>query len=134
MRETEGMGVELQPLRVGAALPDPPFEFMTGAGPTGFDVAPMQRIASQLGRPWQLIRYTGADFNGIFAGLDEGIHDRVASGATITPDRERLGVCVRKGDTVLRDAIGNAQAVLIRNGTLPALIGQWLGAGATAAP
>jgi polar amino acid transport system substrate-binding protein len=48
--------------------------------------------------------------------------------------RERLGVCVRKGDTVLRGAIGNAQAVLIRNGTLPALIGQWLGAGASAAP
>jgi hypothetical protein len=51
--------------------------------------------------------------------------------------RERLDVCVRKGDdvcvhkgdTVLRDAIGNAQAVLIRNGTLSALIGQWLGAG-----
>ena len=29
----------------------------------------------------------------------------VATGIT----RERLGICVRKGDTVLRDAIGNAQ-------------------------
>jgi hypothetical protein len=35
---------------------------------------------------------------------------------------------------VLRDAIGNAQAVLIHNGTLPALIGRWLGTGTTAAP
>ena len=33
----------------------------------------------------------------------------VATGIT----RERLGVCVRKGNTVLREAIGNAQAVLI---------------------
>jgi polar amino acid transport system substrate-binding protein len=245
MREAEGMGVELPPLRVGAALPDPPFEFMTGAGPTGFDVTLMQRIASQLGRTWQLVRYTGADFNGIFAGLDDGTYDCVASGATITPDRERLadfcppylvsgqslvvdpnrhpnvhgiadlkglvigvqqgntsqpvadrlvaehraarvrvyaydaietalddlstggcdafmklapvaqwfvrdrhrlkvvatgitrerlGVCVRKGNAALREAIGNAQAVLIRNGTLSVLIGQWLGTGATAAP
>ena len=245
MREAAGMADEAPPLRVGAALPDPPFEFMTDAGPTGFDVALMQRIAAQLGRTWQLVRYTGADFNGIFAGLDEGSYDCVASGTTITPDRERiadfcppyvvsgqslvvdpnrhphvhgiadlkglvigvqqgntsqpvadrlvaehraarvrvyaydeietalddlstggcdafmklapvaewfvrdrhrlkvvetgitrerLGVCVRKGDTVLREAIGNAQAVLIQDGTLPALIGQWLGTGATAAP
>ena len=54
----------------------------------------------------------------------------VATGIT----RERLGVCVRKGNAVLREAIGNAQAVLIQNGTLPALIGQWLGTAATAAP
>jgi ABC-type amino acid transport substrate-binding protein len=239
------MGDEAPPLRVGAALPDPPFDFMTSDGPTGFDVTLMQHIALQLGRAWRLVRYTGADFNGIFAGLDEGTYDCVASGTTITPDRERiadfcppyvvsgqslvvdpnrhpnvhgiadlkglvigvqqgntsqpvadrlvaerraarvrvyaydeieralddlstggcdafmklapvakwfvrdphrlkvvetgitrerLGVCVRKGNTVLRDAIGNAQAVLIQNGTLPALIGQWLGTGATAAP
>jgi polar amino acid transport system substrate-binding protein len=75
---------------VGAALPDPPFEFMTASGPTGIDVTIMQRIASQLGRTWQLVRYTGADFNGIFAGLDEGTYDCVASGTTITPDRERI--------------------------------------------
>lgn len=244
-REPRKMGDEAPPLRVGAALPDPPFDFMTSDGPTGFDVTLMQHIALQLSRAWRLVRYTGADFNGIFAGLDEGTYDCVASGTTITPDRERiadfcppyvvsgqslvvdpnrhpnvhgiadlkglvigvqqgntsqpvadrlvaerraarvrvyaydeieralddlstggcdafmklapvakwfvrdrhrlkvvetgitrerLGVCVRKGNTVLRDAIGNAQAVLIHNGTLPALIGQWLGTGATAAP
>ncbi len=244
-REPRKMGDEAPPLRVGAALPDPPFDFMTSDGPTGFDVTLMQHIALQLSRAWRLVRYTGADFNGIFAGLDEGTYDCVASGTTITPDRERiadfcppyvvsgqslvvdpnrhpnvhgiadlkglvigvqqgntsqpvadrlvaerraarvrvyaydeieraldglstggcdafmklapvakwfvrdrhrlkvvetgitrerLGVCVRKGNTVLRDAIGNAQAVLIQNGTLPALIGQWLGTGATAAP
>jgi polar amino acid transport system substrate-binding protein len=229
-------------LKVGAALPDPPFEFMSKDGPAGFDVALMQRIAEKLGREWQLVPYLGADFNGIFAGLDRGIFDCVASGATITPQRqriadfcapyvvsgqslvvdpnrhpgvhgiadlkglvigvqqgntsqpvanklvaehraarvrvyaydeiekalddlsiggcdvfmklapvtewfvrdrpklavvetgitrERLGVCVRKGNAALSDAIGKAQASLMADGTLPALIKQWLGTGAT---
>jgi polar amino acid transport system substrate-binding protein len=78
------------PLRVGAALPDPPFEFMTDTGPAGFDVTLMQRVAEQLGREWQLIRYTGADFNGIFAGLNDNAYDCIASGTTITADRERV--------------------------------------------
>ena len=229
-------------LKVGAALPDPPFEFMTEAGPTGFDVALMQQVAARLGRTWHLVRYTGADFNGIFAGLDDGTYDCIASGTTITPDREkvadfcqpyvlsgqslvvdpgrhpqvrgigdlkglvigvqqgntsqpvaarlvaeqragrvrvyaynqieqalddlstgscdafmklapvtrffvrdrpklrvvetgitqeRLGICVRKGDTALREAINQAQAELTRQGTLPALVKQWLGADAS---
>lgn len=230
------------PLKVGAALPDPPFEFMTKDGPAGFDIALMQRIAERLGRDWQLVPYTGADFNGIFAGLDSGSYDCVASGTTITPARQKiadfcapyvvsgqslvvdtsrhpnvhgiadlkglvigvqqgntsqpvadklvaerraarvrvyaydaiekalddlstggcdafmklapvtewlvrsrpklavveagitreyLGVCVRKGDSALHNAIGKAQAALIADGTLPALIKQWLGKGAT---
>jgi polar amino acid transport system substrate-binding protein len=77
-------------LRVGAALPDPPFEFMIGAGPAGFDITLTQRIAKLLGHEWQLIDYAGSDFNGIFAGLDAGTYDCVASGTTITPDRERI--------------------------------------------
>jgi ABC-type amino acid transport substrate-binding protein len=78
------------PLRVGAALPDPPFDLTTAAGPEGFDIALMQRIAARLGREWQLVRYGGADFNGIFAGLEDGRYDCVASGTTITPGRARL--------------------------------------------
>ena len=46
--------------------------------------------------------------------------------------REILGVCVRKGNTVLRDAINSAQAILEKDGTLAALIKQWLGEGAAA--
>jgi ABC-type amino acid transport substrate-binding protein len=229
-------------LKVGAALPDPPFEFMTPAGPDGFDIVLMRQIAEILGREWRLVPYTGADFNGIFAGLDDGRYDCVASGTTITPARqqiadfcppyavsgqslvvdvgrhpsvhgiadlqglvigvqqgntsqpvaerlvaehraarvrvyaydeiaqalddlttggcdafmklapvtawfvrdrpklkvvetgitvEHLGVCVRKGDTALRDAIARAQAELMKRGTLAALVQQWLGAGAT---
>ncbi len=230
------------PLRVGSALPDPPFEFVAGAGPEGFDIVLMKRIAERLGRQWQLVRYEGADFNGIFAGLDDGTYDCIASGTTITPDRERiaefcapyvvsgqslvvdpsrhpnvhgvndlrglvvgvqngntsqpvadklvaehrasrvkvyaydeieralddlstdgcdvfmklapvtewfvrdrpklrvvetgitreyLGICVRKGNTVLRDAIGDAQTVLLKDGTLSALTKRWLGEGAS---
>jgi len=230
------------PLKVGAALPDPPFELMTSDGPAGFDITLMQRIAEKLGREWRLVPYKGADFNGIFAGLDAGAYDCIASGTTITPGRqsiadfcppyvvsgqslvvdtsrhpnvhgiadlkglvigvqqgntsqpvadklvaehraarvrvyaydeiekalddlssggcdvfiklapvtewfvrdrpklevvetgitrERLGICVRKANTALRDAIGKAQAALMADGTLAALIRQWLGKAAT---
>jgi polar amino acid transport system substrate-binding protein len=228
-------------LKVGAALPDPPFEFVGPAGPSGFDIALMQRIAAKLGLVWRLVRYEGADFNGIFGGLDSGAYDCVASGTTITPEREkiadfcppyavsgqslvvdttrhpqvhgidnliglvigvqhgntsepvaeklvaeqraarvrvyaydeieealddlstggcdafmklepvtawfvrdrpklkvvqagitteRLGICVRKGNTALRKAIGKAQTELIADGTLAKLVKEWLGDGA----
>lgn len=45
--------------------------------------------------------------------------------------RERLGICVRRGNAALRDAIDKTQASLMADGTLPALIKQWLGDGAT---
>ena len=77
-------------MRVGAALPDPPFEFMTKTGPAGFDILLMKRIAEILGRQWQLVPYKGGDFNGIFAGLDDGRYDCVASGTTVTPRRQKL--------------------------------------------
>jgi len=236
------LGKAASPLRVGAALPDPPFELMTAAGRAGFDVELMRRVAARLGREWRLVRYEGADYDGIFAGLDDGRYDCIASGTTITPDRERLadfcapyvvsgqslvvdparhpnvhgvgdlkglvigvqrgntsqpvadrlvaehraarvrvyaydeigqalddlstggcdafmklapvtewlvrdrprlrvvqtgitrerlGVCVRRGDAALRDAIDQAQAALVRDGTLGALVTQWLGTGAT---
>ena len=229
-------------MRVGAALPDPPFEFMTKNGPAGFDIILMKRIAEILGRQWQLVPYKGSDFNGIFAGLDDGRYHCVASGTTVTPRRqkladfcaphaisgqslvvdvghqpnvhgiadlnglvigvqqgntsqavadslvtehraagvrvyaydqiekalddltsggcdafmklapvtawfardrptlrivetgitvERLGVCVRKGNTQLRTAISQAQAKLRADGSLAALIKHWLGSGAS---
>jgi polar amino acid transport system substrate-binding protein len=77
-------------LRVGTALPDPPFEFMTEDGPAGFDITLMQRIAETLGRECQLMPYEGADFNGIFAGLDDGSYDCVTSGTTVTPGRSKI--------------------------------------------
>ena len=232
------------PLKVGAALPDPPFELMTNDGPAGFDITLMQHVAAKLGREWQLVPYRGADFNGIFPGLNDGSYDCIASGTTITPERENwadfcphyavsgqslvvdvtrhpqvrsiddlnglvigvqkgntsepvaeklvaehraarvrvyaydeietalddlstggsdafmklapvtawfvrdrpklkvvqteitrelLGICVRKGNSALAEAIGKAQAALVADGTIPALIKKWLGAGASTA-
>ena len=77
-------------LCVAAALPDPPFEFMDGATTTGFDVELMQAICAALSLEWRLIPYTGEDFNGIFNGLTNGLWDCVASGATITPERQAV--------------------------------------------
>jgi polar amino acid transport system substrate-binding protein len=77
-------------LTVGAALPDPPFELMQGGKPAGFDIELTQLIAARLGRTSRLVRYDGSDFNGIFAGLATGAYHCVASGTTITPERQRL--------------------------------------------
>ncbi len=44
---------------------------------------------------------------------------------------ERVGICVRKGNTALRTAIGEAQAELMADGTTAALVKQWLRAGAS---
>jgi ABC-type amino acid transport substrate-binding protein len=76
-------------LRIGSALPDPPFE--VGATPArGLDVDLTRAISARLGRAWSLHRYDGADFDGIFAGLDDGRWDVVASGATVTEHRQGL--------------------------------------------
>jgi polar amino acid transport system substrate-binding protein len=92
-------------LCVGSALPDPPFEFMDGDAARGFDVELMQAIAAGLGLQWRLVPYAGGDFNGIFAGLASGAYDCIASGATITPDRERMATfCapyVRSGQSLV---------------------------------
>jgi polar amino acid transport system substrate-binding protein len=76
-------------LRVGSALPDPPFEFVDHGRDCGFDIELMQAIAADLGLTWQLVQYQGADFNDIFDGLGDGRMDCIASGTTVTPGRER---------------------------------------------
>ena len=76
-------------LRVGCALPDPPFEFVSNGKECGFDVELMQAVATELKLEWQLAPYQGANFNDIFDGLADGRMDCIASGTTVTPDRER---------------------------------------------
>jgi polar amino acid transport system substrate-binding protein len=75
-------------LRVGAALPDPPFEFVSSGKDCGFDIELMQAVAAELKLEWRLVVYQGTDFNDIFDGLADGRMDCIASGATVTPDRE----------------------------------------------
>ncbi len=74
-------------LRVGSALPDPPFELLDDKGPSGFDIEFTQAIADRLGRTWELVPYTGSDFNGIFTALATGEFDCIASGTTVTAQR-----------------------------------------------
>lgn len=76
-------------LRVGAAFPDPPFE-VPGEPASGFDVDWMEGVAGELGSSYELHRYDGADFEGIFGGLTDDRYDVVASGATITDHRRTL--------------------------------------------
>jgi polar amino acid transport system substrate-binding protein len=95
------------PLRVGSALPDPPFELDGADGAIGFDPAVMQEVCRRLGREYVLVRYTDDDFEGIFAGLDRRDYDVVASGATITTHRRTLArfcrPCVRSGQSLVVD-------------------------------
>ena len=71
-------------LRVGAALPDPPFNSVQDSG---LDVELMTAIAEHLGAEVRFIRYEGRDFNGIFDAFDSGDFDCVASGTTVTGSR-----------------------------------------------
>jgi polar amino acid transport system substrate-binding protein len=76
-------------LRVASAFPDPPFEESTDP-PSGLDVDLMRAVAERLGRPYELHRFEGDDFDGIYAGLASGDVDVVTSGATITDHRTTL--------------------------------------------
>ena len=74
-------------LRVGMALPDPPFNGMPDGG--GLDVDLIHAIAAHLDRGVELVAFEGADFNGIFDELSAGTFDCVIAGTTVTPERER---------------------------------------------
>jgi polar amino acid transport system substrate-binding protein len=75
-------------LRVGSAFPDPPFE-VPGDPASGLDLTLTRTIAVELGREWELHRFTGADFDDIFGDLGSR-YDVVASGATVTDHRRTL--------------------------------------------
>ncbi len=77
----------MQTLRVGAAFPDPPFNGMSDDG--GLDIDLMTEIAKKLGVKVGFVPYEGANFDGIFDGLNSGAFDCVAAGTTVTPEREK---------------------------------------------
>ncbi|MGD9621357.1 MAG: ABC transporter substrate-binding protein [Mycolicibacterium sp.] len=78
-------------LRVGTAYPNPPFNAMPGD--TGLDIELMTELAARLGEAVEFVDYDGAesrDFDGIFERLRAGDYDCVASGTTVTSDREHM--------------------------------------------
>ena len=76
----------METLRVGTALPDPPFNSMSDDG--GLDVDLMHALAEHLGATVEFVAYDGADFDGIFDGLGSD-YDCIAAGTTVTPEREK---------------------------------------------
>ena len=81
----------METLRVGAAVPDPPFNGMPDN--SGLDNDLMTAIAEKLGATVEFVTYDGADFNGIFDGLGS-VYDCVTAGTTVTADREKLATFV----------------------------------------
>jgi polar amino acid transport system substrate-binding protein len=88
------MALTLTPgsLIVASAYPDPPFDLIDNGSASGFDIELMRAICAQLGLALQPVRYSGADFNGIFDGLAKRSYDAVISGTTITPDRSAIAL------------------------------------------
>jgi polar amino acid transport system substrate-binding protein len=84
--------IEAGTLLVASAFPDPPFEVEKDGVATGFDAELMRAVCGQIGLRWQLTTYEGDDFNGIFDGLRTHSYDAVASGTTITPEREKVAL------------------------------------------
>jgi ABC-type amino acid transport substrate-binding protein len=74
-------------LRVGTALPDPPFNGMPDG--RGLDIDLVDAIGGNLGVGIEMIPYEGWDFNGIFDELAAGSFDCVIAGITVTPERQR---------------------------------------------
>ena len=88
------MALTLTPgtLIVASAYPDPPFDLIDDGSASGFDIELMRTICAQLALALQPVRYSGADFNGIFDGLAKRSYDAVISGTTITPERAAIAL------------------------------------------
>jgi polar amino acid transport system substrate-binding protein len=84
--------IEAGTLLVASAFPDPPFEVTQDGVDTGFDAELMRAVCGHIGLRWQLTKYEDDDFNGIFDGLRTRSYDAVASGTTITPEREKVAL------------------------------------------
>jgi polar amino acid transport system substrate-binding protein len=73
-------------LKVGSDITYPPFEYMEGNQPVGFDVDLAQAIAKELGVK---LEYINTAWDGIFAALKAGKFDMLLSGITITEERKK---------------------------------------------
>lgn len=75
-----------------SAYPDPPFDVVKDSVATGFDIELMRAVCGRLSLELRPLRYSGEDFNGIFAALHDGTCDAVISGTTITPERAAIAL------------------------------------------
>ncbi|BBY83968.1 amino acid ABC transporter substrate-binding protein [Mycolicibacterium pulveris] len=73
-------------LKVGTAVPLPPFNSMDDGG--GLDIDLMTELAKKLGATVEFVEYRGATDDGIFERLNAGEYHCVAAGIAVTPERE----------------------------------------------
>jgi ABC-type amino acid transport substrate-binding protein len=74
-------------LLVGMEVGYPPMEYTTDDGQTyiGFDVEFAKKLGEQLGLE---VEFVNTAWDGIFAGLEKGQYDIIASAVSITPERQ----------------------------------------------
>ncbi|KUI18051.1 ABC transporter substrate-binding protein [Mycobacterium lehmannii] len=99
----------METLRVGVAMPDPPFNGMPDDG--GLDIDLMCALSEKIGATVEFVPYDGADFDGIFDGLGPS-YDCVAAGTTVTPQREKKA-------TFLPPYVISGQALAVDTRRLP---------------
>lgn len=75
----------METLRVGTAVPLPPFNSMDDGG--GLDIDLMTELAKKLGATVEFVEYRGATDDGIFERLNAGEYHCVAAGIAVTPER-----------------------------------------------
>jgi polar amino acid transport system substrate-binding protein len=77
---------------VPPAEPLSPVEVEATGADTGFDIELMRAICRHLGLAYEVVKYRGDDFDGVFAGLADRAYDAVISGTTIAPARQRVAL------------------------------------------
>jgi polar amino acid transport system substrate-binding protein len=99
----------METLKVGAAVPDPPFNGMSDGG--GLDIDLMIALGEKIGATVKFVGYEAADFAGIFDGLGS-TYDCIAAGTAVTPEREKKA-------TFASPYLISGQALAVDVGRLP---------------
>lgn len=73
-------------IKMGTNAAFPPFEYMEGATPIGFDVTMSQMIARDYGKKLQIVDMA---FDGLIAALQSNAIDFIAAGMTATDERRK---------------------------------------------
>ena len=73
-------------IKMGTNAAFPPFEYIEGTDPVGFDVTMSQMIARDLGKKLQVVDMA---FDGLIAALQSDAIDFIAAGMTATDERRK---------------------------------------------
>jgi ABC-type amino acid transport substrate-binding protein len=95
-------------LLVGAEVGYPPMEYMTDDGTEfiGFDIDVSKRLGELLGLEVEIIN---TNWDGIFAGLEKGQYDLIASSVSITEERQERYI-------LTEPYVSNALCIVVKSG------------------